>query len=198
MTRLAPAVLLAVVLASPQVARAGAPTVIDIELQKGGRFHGLLVTRSGAVQAGALVVMSQRGSPVAATTTNDAGGFFFRGLRGGVYRLESRTSRAVCRLWVPNTAPPAAKESVMLVAGSPVTRAQSLDNTTPAIQGVIAGGLLTAGTYWIIDRSDNDSTPANAANTNSAQPSESVGHGHNSEASLGEPDWAYDLKPSGS
>jgi len=196
--RLATAVLLTAVLGSQQVSPAGAPTVIDIALQEGGRFHGLLVTRSGAVQAGALVVISQRGRPVAATKTNEAGKFFFRGLRGGVYRLESKTSRTLCRLWVPNTAPPAARESAMVVAGSSVTRAQSLDNTTPAIQGAIAGGLITAGTYWIIDRNDNDSTTANAANTNSVQSSETVGSGLNSEAIMSEPDWAHDLKQSGS
>jgi hypothetical protein len=49
--------------------------------------------------------------------TNAEGAFSAAGLKGGVYELSTPTSRGVYRLWAPRTAPPAARQGVMLVSG---------------------------------------------------------------------------------
>ncbi len=122
---IAPPVLSA---ASPQAeARSqSAAAVLDIELGPGGILAGLTVDQQGQPLKGNVVVLAQDGKVVAKTLSDDHGQFRFEQLRGGVYGLETGQVGQLCRLWMQNTAPPAAKSRLLVVADGQIARGQSV------------------------------------------------------------------------
>lgn len=138
-----------------QPALAKEPAVPDVALHQGGVLQGQLVDESGNVKAATPVVVTQKGKVVVIAKTDKQGRFAIRGMRAGVYQIESQHSQDTYRLWAPQTAPPAAKAGVLIVGDESLVRAQSggfLDIYGPAIRGAIAGGLLTGGAYWALDQ----------------------------------------------
>jgi len=111
-----------------QVARAAGPAmakaVRDVALQSSGVLQGQILDTQGTPQGGVEVAAVQHGQALAVTRTDADGRFTMASLRGGVYELQTSTSSEVVRLWAPQTAPPAAQDGLLLVAGNDVVRTQ--------------------------------------------------------------------------
>ena len=90
----------------------------DVALADGGVLTGQVVTAQGAPVAETPVAVTLQGREVVRVATNADGMFSAPGLKGGVYEVSTPGSRGVYRLWAPRTAPPAARQGVMIVSGT--------------------------------------------------------------------------------
>jgi hypothetical protein len=109
----------------------------DVALGTGGLLVGQVLTQQGVAKAKANVSVRYGRHEVVRTTTDENGVFAAKGLRGGQYEILTDDAVRVCRLWAPNTAPPAARSALLLISGGDVVRGQGF---IPGGQGVIAGG----------------------------------------------------------
>ena len=98
--------------------------VVDIELREGGLLLGQVVAADGKPTAKTTVSLRRGGIEVATTLTDRSGYFFVKGLRGGTYEIATDRTRAIYRLWAPNTAPPTARPGVLIVADGRKVRGQ--------------------------------------------------------------------------
>jgi hypothetical protein len=105
-----------------QLAQAAQPLVRDIALQTSGVLQGQVLDTQGTPQAGMQVALTQQGKPIAMTQTGEEGRFQMAGLKAGVYEIQTPMGASVCRLWAPQTAPPAAQDGLLVVAGDDVVR----------------------------------------------------------------------------
>lgn len=110
--------------ASPQPATNVRPSILDVALQDGGKLVGMYVNKTGKPVEGSRVLVRQEGKVIAASDTNAAGHFEVAGLRGGVYEISTVRGAGVFRLWTATTAPPAARQAIVLVADEGVVRGQ--------------------------------------------------------------------------
>lgn len=104
----------------PQAALAAPPAasgISDVALQDGGTMVGAVYTAQGLPQQGAVVSVQSNGQEVARTTTDDHGRFVAQGLKGGVYQLVTSDGASLYRAWTEGTAPPAAENAALVVAG---------------------------------------------------------------------------------
>jgi hypothetical protein len=85
---------------------------------------GQVVDPQGTPMPGAPVSLRSQGKQLAATKTGKQGYFAFKGVRGGVYQIATRDGQGVYRMWSPGTAPPAAEQGALVVAGNEVVRGQ--------------------------------------------------------------------------
>ncbi len=115
-----------------------ATLVTDIALRDGGVLVGQVMDGQGAIMAKAPVALIQNGKEIARAETDQRGGFAVSGLKGGVYQVATVGLHGVYRLWAPRTAPPAAKQGLMLVSGNVVRG-----------QGFAPGGAFSAVTGWM-------------------------------------------------
>jgi hypothetical protein len=139
---------------------AGAAVVVrDVALQAGGVLRGQVVDKQGQPCARVPVTITKTGvaqaAPVAART-DDAGRFLCRDLTGGVYLVETAEGGAICRLWAPHTAPPAAVPAALVVQGEGPVRA-NLANISPLGWTLIGLGVAAAiAIPLILTRDDDD------------------------------------------
>lgn len=96
----------------------------DVALAPGGVLVGQVVDPQGAFRSGSTVVIQQGDQEIVRTQTDQNGVFAARGIRGGQYLVASENGQCLCRLWAPDTAPPAASNAVVVVTGQDVVRAQ--------------------------------------------------------------------------
>jgi hypothetical protein len=82
------------------------------------------VDQQGVAKANAAVSIRFANHEVVSTTTDNNGVFAAKGLRGGQYQLSTDEGTSVCRLWAPETAPPAARPAALVVTGNNVVRGQ--------------------------------------------------------------------------
>jgi len=110
--------------ANPQLLTGQAPAIRDIALQTGGAMHGQVVDAQGnpCGQVAVRVVRTADPTPLAIAQTDSQGRFAVTGLSGGLYRVETPAGAAMYRLWAPNTAPPSATASALVVQGDPTMR----------------------------------------------------------------------------
>ena len=99
-------------------------SVLDIALQQDGVLRGQLTNVQGAGEANQQVALVKDGQTIANSKTDAKGNFALQGVEAGVYELQTATSRNVCRVWAPNTAPPSAKQAALLVSGSDIVRGE--------------------------------------------------------------------------
>ena len=111
-------------LAAPAGPQQPPALITDVELQDGGVFQGTVVDAAGAAMTNTKVVVLKQGRTVAETATDDSGRFAIGQLRGGTYQVVTARSSGVYRLWAPQTAPPAARTTALLVEGGDVFRGQ--------------------------------------------------------------------------
>lgn len=111
---------------------AAAPAVVDVSLQEGNTLVGQVVDPQGAALEGVPVSLRYQDQQWVATKTGQSGYFAFRGLNGGTYQIASSQGHGVYRVWVPGTAPPAAQQGALLVAGGDVTRGQAYYGAYPS------------------------------------------------------------------
>lgn len=97
---------------------------LDVALRDGGILLGQVVDTQAAPLPGVAVSLRDRDRELARTETDRNGYFAVRGLRGGVYQIFAAKGHGAFRLWTPGTAPPAAQQGALLVAGCDTVRAQ--------------------------------------------------------------------------
>jgi hypothetical protein len=134
----------------PPSATAAQPGVstVDVALRPGGLLVGQIVDPQGAPKPGKVVSVRYANHEVVRTTSDANGVFAARGLRGGQYQLLTEDGVSVCRLWAPDTAPPAARPAALLVSGGGVVRGQWAHGTGPLhewVGWVKAHPYITAG-----------------------------------------------------
>ncbi len=120
-----------------------AEPVADVELGAGGQFVGKVVNAQGAPIGATKVSLRQAGQEVANATTDAQGRFDVQGLRGGQYQVVAEEGSVVYRLWAPQTAPPAANKSALIVTGADVLNGQEVgcsDTCGSTIGGRPRGG----------------------------------------------------------
>lgn len=125
------------------------PTSNDVALRPGGVLVGQVVDQQGVAKANAPVSIQFANQEVVRTTTDKNGVFAAKGLRGGEYQILTPEGGTSCRLWANDTAPPAAREAALVVAGQNVVRGNGAGGgwlnwvkAHPYITaGVIAGGI---------------------------------------------------------
>jgi len=95
----------------------------DVALQAGGALMGQVVDLQGnPCQVAVRVVRASDQAPLSVVQTDAQGRFAVNGLKGGVYRVETPAGAAIYRLWAPNTAPPSATASALVVHGDSTVR----------------------------------------------------------------------------
>lgn len=105
-----------------QTVQAASPIVRDVALQPGGVLSGQVLNEQAVAQGQAKVTVVCKGKPLTLTETDNAGRFVLAGLEPGIYELRLEQGGAAYRVWAPQTAPPAAEQSVLLVQDSRVVR----------------------------------------------------------------------------
>lgn len=120
-----------------------ATPIRDVELGAGGSLQGQVMNAQGAPAAGELVMIEQRGVEIRRVSCDEQGQFVASGLRGGVYEVKTRNSMNVFRCWANRTAPPAARDQVLLVSDATAVNGQRpiadlLFNPVTVILGVAA------------------------------------------------------------
>jgi len=137
------------------------PTVTDVALADGGTLVGQVVDRQGLPLTGAAVVVRQNEQEFASTVSDVNGQFRLSGLRGGLYQITAGQGVGTYRLWAPNTAPPTAQSSALVVSGDELVRGQGESHgflwwaTNPWI---LAGLIATAIAVPIIVSNDHKSS----------------------------------------
>ena len=128
----------------PPTAFAGTPTlatpVADVALGAGGQFVGKVVNAQGAPVVATTVSLRQAGQEVANATTDTQGRFDVQGLQGGQYQAVAENGSVVYRLWAPQTAPPAANTSALIVTGSDIMNGQYCDGSCGGTCSQCRGG----------------------------------------------------------
>ena len=109
-----------------QAHTAETPAVIDVALGDGGRLNGQALDRAAEPAAGKPIFVMQQGRlDRFEAQTDTAGRFNVDRLAGGMYEVHCDGGVSVSRLWAPHTAPPAAKQILLITCGDGVVRAQT-------------------------------------------------------------------------
>jgi hypothetical protein len=97
----------------------------DVALAADGNLHGQLLTPQGTAMHQARVALLNGKTEVAVTTTDREGRFALGVSRGGTYVVVAGDAWGVYRVWPARIAPPTSNQAILLVANSPIMRAQS-------------------------------------------------------------------------
>lgn len=110
-------------------------SVIDCIVDSEGQLTGRLVNAQGTPIKGTLLALAGQSKVVDQLKTDGAGEFRFTRVNAGTYvvNVNGRQVQPI-RIWDRGVAPPNAKTSLLLVAGS-VTRAQHCETGGPACGG---------------------------------------------------------------
>ncbi len=103
---------------------ASRPVIRDVALGSNGSMIGQLVDVQGRARPNQVVVVQRQGTEPRRTQTDQDGRFRFSGLSGGTYQIASVDAATLCRCWTEKTAPPAARQELLLVSGEGVERGQ--------------------------------------------------------------------------
>jgi len=149
----------------PQVAFAATPPqpqAIDVSLHEGGSLLGQVVDAQGKPLADSQVVLQNTNRKLASAKTGGNGFFAFRGLRGGVYQVVAAKGHGTFRAWAPGTAPPAAQQGALIVAGQETVRGQCGPMGFWLCNPWVVAGIIAAAVAIpvAIHNADNDSTPS--------------------------------------
>lgn len=97
---------------------------VDVALEPGGVLRGRVLIGERASATPSDVALYDSSGQLIATQTASHGGFEFRGLSGGVYRLVVDDRCLVVRAWSAGTAPPSAATHAILDVTEPIVRGQ--------------------------------------------------------------------------
>ena len=116
---------------------------IDVALSDDGTLNGLVVDGFGHPKAGFPIRIQQFETSVA-SVVSDAGGAFRCNIQnGGMYLLAAGDQVVMLRCWAPGTAPPHAKDQVVVQAGD-VLRGQISPASGLSNPWIITGLAVTA------------------------------------------------------
>jgi hypothetical protein len=121
------------------------PAIIDIELGANGTLLGAVLEKSGKPVIGEKVQIFQGKKKIAEATTNRQGQYSIKGLRGGTYRIASRSGSEYYRMWRKGTAPKNAYSAALIQRTGKVVRGQLGDFNVPLLDGVSTLNIVTAG-----------------------------------------------------
>jgi hypothetical protein len=131
-------------------AEAGAAQVspiIDIALRAEGILEGQVLGTQGHARRKCRVSICEiheLDRVVASADTDQQGRFRIENLSGGVYVIQAETTSGIYRIWAPCTAPPVARQDVLLVIGSAVRGQDPSDLTFPSLVAIgLIGGFVT-------------------------------------------------------
>ncbi len=162
--------LVAAVLFQGPIAAAADPTPVatqDVRLRDGGVLVTRVVDLQGKPMADEEVVVEFRGKPIASGFSNDKGLVAISGLRAGQHSLVTRTGATVCRLWMPETAPPSAVNTPAVVSDSTLVRGQfGAFNLPMLVYAGVAAAALVIGVSARNDAQDAESAARQAQNQN--------------------------------
>lgn len=161
--RMAAAIACVGLLAPPSFAEVPTDSVADVALRDGGLFVGKVVNAQGAPIAATKVSIQQGGQEIVSTVSDQSGVFAAQGLRGGLYQVVADGGVVTYRLWAPQTAPPAANSSALIVTGDAVLSGQFAPPGQGGIMSwisehplLVAGGLAAAIAIPIAVADDDD------------------------------------------
>ena len=100
------------------------PPAVDVALSSGGLLMGQVVDPQGVAAAKVPVSLRERDREIATAVTDNRGYFSVGNLRGGVYQIVAPGGHGTYRLWAPGTAPPAAQQGALVMAGQDLVRGQ--------------------------------------------------------------------------
>ena len=148
-----------VLAAIPAADGAAGPTVNvvrDVALQAGNMFQGQVVDHQGAPCKSALVrlVRTDTGQALVGQT-DDQGRFRFENVTAGVHRVETTVGAATYRLWAPNTAPPSAGKTALVIQGDSAVRG-NLGSISPLGWTLIGLGVAAAIAIPVVLAIDDD------------------------------------------
>lgn len=125
-----------------------APAILDVELGENGRLSGYLVNAEGKAIVGEEIQILQGKKLIAQTKSGDKGEYSVKGLRGGTYRVASKSGSAYYRLWQNGTAPKSAQKFALVVANQgTVVRGQLGDvGGLPLLDGISTLNLIAGAT----------------------------------------------------
>ena len=131
--------------ASPQAGPSRVAAVPDVALDAGGTLHGQVVDAQGNPVGKTAVAVRHGRREVARAVSDESGRFRLGGLHGGLYEIAVGQRATVCRLWVPNTAPPSAKPAALVVLGDEQVLGQCSPQTCNRLKCWLANPLVIAG-----------------------------------------------------
>ena len=94
----------------------------DVALTADGQLRGQVVDRTGTAKVNSPVSLLSEDREVAKATTDQQGQFAIPLAKGGVYQLRTTEGAALLRVWTNQTAPPSAREGVLLVSDREIVR----------------------------------------------------------------------------
>ncbi len=139
------------------------PLFVDVELTAMNEVRGLVIDGQGQQLANANIQIASKHDAPTHTTTDEHGRFAISPLNTGEYRLSVFGSPVWCRCWKSGTAPPNARQDLLIVASKSVQRGQrefgSLIKSDKLLVALILAGAI-AIPLTIISNSDNTAQPA--------------------------------------
>ncbi len=104
--------------------RTKAVYVNDIALGKSGQLTGYVFSHQGQPSADFHLKVTQNGRPAVEVVTNKQGQFQVDALRGGKFQVAAGKQIYLCRGWAAGTAPPKARDQLLVVPDGVIQRGQ--------------------------------------------------------------------------
>jgi hypothetical protein len=137
-----------------------ATRAVDSVLGPHGELSGKILLPDGKPAANHEVILARNGQDLDRVDCDERGRFAFSNVKSGLYDLRTAHGTRIIRAWQADAAPPAARESLTLVAG-PIVRGQDEWDYLEVDETIIVGIALTALTVGIIAivEADDDDSP---------------------------------------
>ncbi len=130
-------------------------TLVDVALTKDSALQGQLVDRQGTPKTNTKVRLMSGANVLGEAVTDEQGAFRVDVERGGVYSLSDGQATALVRVWTHQAAPPSAKNAVLMVSDSSLTRAALGNGGLDSVIGWAAIIGVTAAVIWaVVDDED--------------------------------------------
>lgn len=111
--------------AQATVPSTGASTVTDVSFAATGSLVGTVVDEGGTPQVNVPVRIIHNQKIVATAKTNAKGSYSVKGLRSGLHIVQTPNTFQACRFWTAETAPPSAKNGLVMANSQTILRGQS-------------------------------------------------------------------------
>ena len=128
------------------VPRTKAAYVNDIALGKGGQLRGYVFDREGQPSDAFHLRVTRNERPAVEVVTDKNGRFHVDGMRGGMFQVAAGKQTYMCRGWAAGTAPPKARDQLLVVPEGVVERGQrpigDLFVSDPVMVGLIVAAAI--------------------------------------------------------
>lgn len=127
-----------------QSVKTSKPLALDVKLDSQRGLSGEVRDTQGKLQARANVQLWQRKQLLQRVQADATGKFRFADVRGGFYRIQTAQSGVACRAWTAVAAPPAARESLLVVTNIYSARGQQPINEVFCYNPFVMGTIIAA------------------------------------------------------